>query len=243
MSFPAIRWSYTANEVLGRHLSSAQLAVLRTLCWLYNTDRGHTRKTDNCFPSVEEIARISGLKVSAVNDAKQKLKEAKLISWVRAPNYDRDNMKPNVYSISCPALEEQLIKNERQLEKERHASEGREPEMDESYVPPVNPGFLFYRPDPASLIAAFPTRLAEDEARWMVDALEFVSDNREDIPSRRNRDVLYELLRRANNEIPALDAVLKRVEESSANGRRINNRLKYLCKAVENMVKERGAKE
>lgn len=228
MSYCAVKWSYLSPQVLNVGLKKADLAVLRSLCFLFN-DKGGTRDSRNCYPGIDKLATLSGMKKSAVNNAKRRLFEKRLISWVRAPNFDKDNQKTNVYMIACPELEKILKRNEERLRKK--AAEGKplsqDDPMDELQEPVREPGFLFNRPDPAILERAFERPLSSAEAEWMADALSFVCDR----PG--NRKALFAALCSS----PGLDvcrAALNRVLATSRRGRTITTRTAYLLKAIYN---------
>lgn len=222
MSFCAIKWSYTSPDVLNVGLTRSDLAVLRALCWTF-LDKDRTPRDHNCYPGVNALAKMTGLKKSAVNTAKRRLSKKGLVSWQRAANFSDADLETNSYTINCPALQELLKKNEARLKSSREKpSEGEE---DELRTPALRPGMLYLRPDPTSLASSFPSPLSADESTWMADALAFAGDR----PA--NRSALFAALRNSA-DLATCRAALDRVIRTSRSGRPIANRTGYLLKAL-----------
>ena len=222
MSFCALKWSYVSPTVLTAGLTRSDLAVLRALCWFFQ-DRDRTPHDANCYPSVEKLAAATGLRKSAVNEAKKNLLKKNLISWQRAANFKDDRLETNNYTINCPELQDLLKKNEARLKGPRETPTDEEEE--ELRTPSLRPGLLYVRPSPESLADAFTEPLSADESVWMADALEFIRDT----PAKRTR--LFAALRRSGG-LAACRAALDRVRQTSRNGRKIGNRVGYLLTAL-----------
>jgi len=219
MSYLAIKWTYMSPTVLNVGLNPTQLAVLRALCWFYK-DEKTTQYDKNCYVSVEKLAKIVGKDADSVSRAKAILRKKGLIRWDRAANFDKNAYKPNNYQISCPELEKKLQLNERR----RNALKP----LSDEYIEaphPLPPGGLYDRPDQDRLAVAFPTPLDASEAKWMADALAFVSDKPE------HRKSLYEAMRKVSDLNTCREA-LNRCMATSSNGRKIMNRFKYLLVAL-----------
>lgn len=209
-------------DVLNAGLTRSDLAVLRALCWVFQ-DKDRTSRDANCYPGVEKLAAITGLKKSAVNVAKANLARKNLISWQRAANFEDGRLDTNHYTINCPELQNLLKKNEARLKSPREIPT--DEEEDELRTPALKPGLLYTRPQPESLAAAFPEPLSADESVWMADALEFIRD------TPINRASLFVALRKTGN-LASCRAALDRVRKTSRNGRKIGNRVGYLLTAL-----------
>jgi len=219
MSFCAIKWTYMSPHVLNAGLNPTELAVLRALCWFYN-DKNRIKTQRNCFVSVEKLAKTIGKSPDAVDRAKNTLCEKGLVRWDRA-QFDEHGFKTNNYHIFCPELEKILERNAKKR------AEALPPNEDNLDIPhPLQPGVLYDRPNPETLVTAFSKTLNQSEAEWMADALAFVCDNPE------NRSSLYAKMRDA----PGLDTCRKALGNcvrTSQNGRAITKRIGYLLAAME----------
>lgn len=218
MSFCAIKWTYKSPHVLNAGLNPTELAVLRALCWFYN-DKNRIKTQQNCFVSVEKLAKTIGKSPDAVDRAKNTLCKKRLVRWDRA-QFDAHGFKTNNYHIFCPELEKIL---ERNAKKRQEALPPNEDDLDVPH--PLPPGVLYDRPDPATLVSAFPETLNRYEAEWMADALAFVCDRSE------NRSSLYAKMRAAPN-LDACRTALGNCVKASKGGRAITNRIGYLLAAM-----------
>ena len=209
-------------DVLNAGLTRSDLAVLRALCWVFQ-DKDRTSRDANCYPGVEKLAAMTGLKKSAVNVAKANLVRKNLISWQRAANFEDGRLDTNHYTINCPALQDLLKKNEARLKGPREVPT--DEEESELRASALGPGELYTRPQPESLASAFPEPLSADESVWMADALAFVRD------TSANRTSLFAALRKSGG-LASCRAALDRVRKTSRNGRKISNRVSYLLTAL-----------
>lgn len=217
MSYLAIKWTYTAPEVLKANLKPADLAVLRALCWFWNDER-LAPGAKHCFPGIQKIAKVTGNKVGAVNGAKKRLAKAGLISWNRAANFPGEKRRTNIYRINCPAL----------LKKMKAAASS----IDEDAPRTLRPGMMYIKPN-ASVIKADCAELPDEEVGWLCEALEFVCDRPE------NRVALLKVLSQPH-DFGFYKEALARVRKTSKNGRPISNRLGYLLKALRGAPKGEG---
>lgn len=222
MSFCAIKWSYTSPDVLKAGLKRSDLAVLRALCWVF-VDKNRTPRDPNCYPSVATLARLTGLKSSAINEAKSRLLKKGLISWQRAANFNDAQLATNCYAINCPALQNTLKENEARIRSSHEVPTKNE--EDDFRISALSPGKFYMRPDPTSLVSAFSTPLTTEESNWMADALAFVCDRPE------NRKALFGALRKSA-DLATFRKTLARVVRTSQTGRKITNRIGYLLKAL-----------
>jgi len=227
MSYAAIKWSYLSPHVLNAKLSPSELAVLRALCWYYK-DQGRTKNDRNCYVGVETLARTIGKSTDTVDRAKARLRKKGLISWDRAANFDAESRKTNNYSIACPELEKLLDANERKLKAAKprqQLDDAAALEALNNMTFPLQPGMLYFRPDPAEIAKEFPRSVDAARAEWLADALAFAGDSSD------NRIALHSAMLRAD-DLNFCRQALERVVDISRRGRKITNRLGYLLRPL-----------
>jgi len=93
------RWAYS-NEVIAMHLSAAELALLRALCWRVKTAKGICEAISD-----KELSRLTGYKGrQTLTTARKRLKSRGLIAYEhenRASDRERGKYGTSLAYVYC----------------------------------------------------------------------------------------------------------------------------------------------